>query len=167
MANRGSAAIHGRRNREERAKDILYMHDTIETFATRSDALRTERATNIRHALPAKSIRTVQVAAAVAVSGRYRSDSGRISHSPRQGLDCRGDSGDLQLGIDSDFPSTAAGKLVRIHSFQCASHSSLVQNRERFRNRRNLPRFARIGQQLKVIARRARLPFRRQVQDVS
>jgi hypothetical protein len=34
--------IHGRRNRQDRAKDILYMYDTIETFAARNNELRTE-----------------------------------------------------------------------------------------------------------------------------
>jgi len=34
--------IHTRRNREERAKDILYIHDAIETFAPRIDDLRAE-----------------------------------------------------------------------------------------------------------------------------
>ena len=32
--------IHGRRSRDQRAKDILYMYDTIETFATRIAELR-------------------------------------------------------------------------------------------------------------------------------
>ena len=32
--------IHGRRNRQDRAKDILYMHDTIETFAARVNELQ-------------------------------------------------------------------------------------------------------------------------------
>jgi hypothetical protein len=56
--------IHGRRNREERAKDILYMHDTIETFATRIDELRAEWVGNIRRELHANSVRTVEGAAA-------------------------------------------------------------------------------------------------------
>jgi Nucleotidyltransferase len=56
--------IHRRRTRDERAKDILYMHDTIETFATRIDELRTEWVRNIRHELHANSVRTVESAAA-------------------------------------------------------------------------------------------------------
>jgi Nucleotidyltransferase len=56
--------IHGRRNGYERAKDILYMHDTIETFATRIDELQTEWITHIRDELHPNSIRTVQRAAA-------------------------------------------------------------------------------------------------------
>jgi len=55
--------IHGRRNREERAKDILYMHDTIDTFATRIDQLSAEWVSNIRHELHANSVRTVESAA--------------------------------------------------------------------------------------------------------
>jgi len=55
---------HSRRNREERAKDILYMHDTIETFAARIDELHAEWATNIRPLVHANSVRTVQRASA-------------------------------------------------------------------------------------------------------
>ncbi|MBI4873883.1 MAG: hypothetical protein HY822_04525 [Acidobacteria bacterium] len=32
--------IHGRRDRDDRAKDILYMHDTFEVFGSRLDGLR-------------------------------------------------------------------------------------------------------------------------------
>ena len=56
--------IHGRRNRDEGAKDILYIHDTIEAFAARIDELHAEWATNIRPLLHANSVRTVQRAAA-------------------------------------------------------------------------------------------------------
>ena len=56
--------IHRRRNRDERAKDILYMHDTIDTFATRIDDLNTEWLRNIRQGLHANSVRAVQSAAA-------------------------------------------------------------------------------------------------------
>jgi hypothetical protein len=56
--------IHGRRNRQDRAKDILYMHDTIETFAARINELRTEWA-NIRPEFRANSVRTVQRAASL------------------------------------------------------------------------------------------------------
>jgi len=54
--------IHRRRNRDERAKDILYMHDTINTFAMRIDDLSAEWVRNIRHELHANSVRTVQSA---------------------------------------------------------------------------------------------------------
>jgi hypothetical protein len=54
--------IHGRRNREERAKDILYMHDTIDTFATRIDDLSVEWIRNIRNELHANSVRAVESA---------------------------------------------------------------------------------------------------------
>ena len=56
--------IHRRRNREERAKDILYIHDTIDTFAARIDDLRAEWVRNIRHELHANSVRAVESAAA-------------------------------------------------------------------------------------------------------
>jgi hypothetical protein len=55
--------IHRRRTRDERAKDILYMHDTIETFATRIDELRAEWMTNLCPELHANNVRTVQSAA--------------------------------------------------------------------------------------------------------
>jgi len=32
--------IHGRRDRDDRAKDILYMHDTLEVFGSRLRKLR-------------------------------------------------------------------------------------------------------------------------------
>ena len=56
--------IHRRRNRDERAKDILYRHDTIDTFATRIDDLSAEWIRNIRHELHANSVRAVESAAA-------------------------------------------------------------------------------------------------------
>jgi len=56
--------IHGRRNRDERAKDILYVHDTIEAFARRIDELCAEWATNIRPVLHVNSVRTIQRAVA-------------------------------------------------------------------------------------------------------
>jgi Nucleotidyltransferase len=57
--------IHGRRNRDdERAKDILYIHDTIEAFVRRIDELRAEWATNTRPVLHVNSVRTIQRAAA-------------------------------------------------------------------------------------------------------
>src|SRR5215469_308011 len=56
--------IHGKRNRQDRAKDILYMHDTIETFAPKIDELRVEWASNIRPVLQVNSTRTIQRAAA-------------------------------------------------------------------------------------------------------
>ena len=56
--------IHRRRNRQDRAKEILYMHDTIETFATAVGDLHTEWITNIQHELHPKSVRTVQRAVA-------------------------------------------------------------------------------------------------------
>lgn len=56
--------IHGRRNRDERAKDILYIHDTIEVFARRIDELRGEWVRNIRPVLHVNRVRTIQRAAA-------------------------------------------------------------------------------------------------------
>jgi hypothetical protein len=56
--------IHGKRNRNERAKDILYIHDTVEAFARRIDELRADWATNIRPVLHVNSVRTIHRAAA-------------------------------------------------------------------------------------------------------
>jgi hypothetical protein len=55
--------IHRMRNRDERAKDILYMHDTIDTFATRINELGAEWVTNIQGQLHANSVRIVESAA--------------------------------------------------------------------------------------------------------
>ena len=70
--------IHGKRNRQDRAKDILYMHDTIETFAPKIDELGVEWASNIRPVLQANSARIIQRAAAAlfgAVTDPIRSAS--------------------------------------------------------------------------------------------
>ena len=56
--------IQGKRNREERSKDILYVHDTIVTFAARIDGLQAEWFGNVRQELHANSVRTVEGAAA-------------------------------------------------------------------------------------------------------
>jgi len=52
--------IHRKRNRTERAKDILYMHDTLETFAARIAELRTDWTANIRPTLHVKSARALE-----------------------------------------------------------------------------------------------------------
>lgn len=52
--------IHRRRNREERAKDIMYIHDTLEAFAPRMPELRTEWVENIRPVLHANGVRTIE-----------------------------------------------------------------------------------------------------------
>lgn len=55
--------IHDKRNRDKRAKDILYIHDTIETFGSNLDAVREQWETNVRPALHLKSVRLVEGAA--------------------------------------------------------------------------------------------------------
>jgi hypothetical protein len=67
--------IHGRRSRDERAKDILYMHDTIQIFAPRIDDLRAEWTGNIRRELHPNGVRMVEGASA--------SLSGKITDSIR------------------------------------------------------------------------------------
>lgn len=52
--------IHGRRSREERAKDIMYIHDTLETFAPRMAELRREWIDNIKPVLHANSVRKIE-----------------------------------------------------------------------------------------------------------
>jgi len=54
--------IHAKRNRTERAKDILYMHDTLETFGPRIAELRNEWTANIRPNLHAKNTRGLEKA---------------------------------------------------------------------------------------------------------
>jgi hypothetical protein len=56
--------IHEKRNRDKRAKDILYIHDTIETFGSNLAAIREQWETNVRPVLHAKVVRRVESAAA-------------------------------------------------------------------------------------------------------
>jgi Nucleotidyltransferase len=51
--------IHDKRDRRSRAKDILYLHDTIELLGGSLDVLR-EEWTRLRKALPEGAIRTVE-----------------------------------------------------------------------------------------------------------
>ena len=55
--------VHTKRNRLERAKDILYIHDTLETFGTHISDLRAEWTNRIRSRLHARSMRLVEDAA--------------------------------------------------------------------------------------------------------
>ena len=55
--------VHTKRNRSERAKDILYIHDTFETFGARTADLRAEWITKIRSRLHARSVKLVEHAA--------------------------------------------------------------------------------------------------------
>ena len=52
-----------KRNQEKRAKDVLYVHDTIETFGGNLAAIRKQWETNVRPALHAKAARRVERAA--------------------------------------------------------------------------------------------------------
>lgn len=55
--------IHDKRTRDKRAKDILYIHDTIETFGSNLAAVREQWKTYVRPALQPKTIRLVDTAA--------------------------------------------------------------------------------------------------------
>ena len=55
--------IHEKRDRERRAKDILYIHDTIETFGGNLAAIREQWQTNVQPVLHAKAARGVERAA--------------------------------------------------------------------------------------------------------
>jgi hypothetical protein len=55
--------IHEKRDRDRRAKDILYIHDTIETFGGNLAAIREQWQTNVQPALHAKAARVVKRAA--------------------------------------------------------------------------------------------------------
>ena len=52
--------IHERRDRDRHAKDILYIHDTIETFGGNLAAIREQWQTNVRPALHVKAARVVE-----------------------------------------------------------------------------------------------------------
>lgn len=55
--------IHEKRDRNRQAKDILYIHDTIETFGGNLAALSEQWQTKVRPALHAKAARVIQRAA--------------------------------------------------------------------------------------------------------
>ena len=55
--------VHANRNRSERAKNILYIHDTFEAFGARITDLRAEWINKIRSRLNARSVRLVEHAA--------------------------------------------------------------------------------------------------------
>ncbi len=55
--------IHEKRDPDKRAKDILYIHDTIETFGGNLAAIREQWQTNVRPPLHAKSAHVVERAA--------------------------------------------------------------------------------------------------------
>ena len=55
--------IHEKRDRDRRAKDILYIHDTIETFGGNLAAIREQWQTNVQPVLHAKATRVVERAA--------------------------------------------------------------------------------------------------------
>lgn len=57
------ALIHDRRERADRAKDILYIHDTIETFASHLPELREEWLAFVRPTLHANAVRRVEATA--------------------------------------------------------------------------------------------------------
>lgn len=55
--------IHDRRSHDKRAKDVLYIHDTIETFGANLLAIREQWQTNILPTLHRKAVRKVECAA--------------------------------------------------------------------------------------------------------
>ena len=74
--------VHTKRNRSERAKDILYIHDTLETFGARIVDLRSEWTNKIRSRLHARSVRLVEYAADTlfgAISDSVR-EASRVAH---------------------------------------------------------------------------------------
>jgi hypothetical protein len=58
------ALIHGRRRPDERARDVLYIHDTIETFGRSLEHLQTEWREQVRPLLSRRAVRAVEAAAA-------------------------------------------------------------------------------------------------------
>lgn len=57
--------VHGKRNREDKAKDILYIHDTLEAFGARLADLRAEWQETIGGQLHPKARREVEGAAEI------------------------------------------------------------------------------------------------------
>jgi hypothetical protein len=60
--------IHQKRDPADRAKDVLYIHDTIETFGGALAAIRQEWESNSKLGLHANAIREVEKAAEVLFS---------------------------------------------------------------------------------------------------
>lgn len=54
--------IHDRRSAEDQAKDILYIHDTLQVFGARLDDLRDEWTGRVRPGLHSKAAKTVETA---------------------------------------------------------------------------------------------------------
>lgn len=52
--------IHAKRPRSKLAKDILYIHDTLETFGGRLDDLRDEWTTRLKPEVPARNLRGIE-----------------------------------------------------------------------------------------------------------
>ena len=52
--------VYPKRNRSERAKDILYIHDTLETFGARIADLRENWSNRIRPRVHARSLRVIE-----------------------------------------------------------------------------------------------------------
>jgi hypothetical protein len=61
--------IHQKRDPADRAKDVLYIHDTIETFGGALPAIRQEWEVNVKPGLPAKAVRQVEKAADTLFAG--------------------------------------------------------------------------------------------------
>jgi hypothetical protein len=54
--------IHTKRKPEDQAKDILYIHDTLQVFGSRLDDLRNEWTGTVRPALHAQAARKIETA---------------------------------------------------------------------------------------------------------
>jgi hypothetical protein len=54
--------IHDRRSAVDQAKDILYVHDTLQVFGARLDDLRDEWTGRVRPSLHSKAVKTVGTA---------------------------------------------------------------------------------------------------------
>jgi hypothetical protein len=61
--------VHAKRNPSDRAKDILYIHGTFETFGARITDLRADWINKIRSSLHARSVRLVEHAAETLFGG--------------------------------------------------------------------------------------------------
>jgi hypothetical protein len=61
--------IHQKRDPADRAKDVLYIHDTIETFGGELPVIRQEWEVSVKPGLPAKALRQIEKAADTLFAG--------------------------------------------------------------------------------------------------
>lgn len=105
--------IRDKRNIAKRAKDVLYIHDTIETFGGNLSAIRDEWASNVKPALHANAAQEVERAARAyfgEVDDTLR-EAAANCHRPE--FDARDDPGTVRIWVAADFLLRSARSLMR------------------------------------------------------